>query len=138
MSAFSVNMFESSQGLFSQQWIWATATAAFRLAILLLYKEVFPTKAVRYGSLTLIFIVVANELQSIVGDLLFCRPIQAAWDLTLDRHCGNILKAEISSAIINMILDLVVTFLPLPVIWQLQLPQHKKWALTGAFSVGIW
>ena len=138
LSSPGTEMSESCQGLFSQQWIWSTATAAFRLAILLLYKEVFPTTIVRYGSVTLMVIVIANELQCIVVDLLLCRPIRASWDITIDRQCGNILKAEISSAVINMILDIVVTFLPLPVIWQLQLPQHKKWALTGAFSVGIW
>ncbi|KAI2616625.1 hypothetical protein GGR54DRAFT_609980 [Hypoxylon sp. NC1633] len=126
----------SLKGLFIQQWIWATSTTAFRLAILLLYKEIFPTEVVRYGSIILIIIVVANEIQCIVVDLVLCRPIQASWDITLDRQCGNILTAEIASAVISMIIDILVTFLPLPVIWQLQLSRQKKWALTGAFSIG--
>ncbi|KAI1378866.1 hypothetical protein F4677DRAFT_412270 [Hypoxylon crocopeplum] len=126
----------SLKGLFLQQWVWSTSTTTFRLAILLLYREIFPTKAVRYGSMILIIIVVANEIQCIVVDLVLCRPIQASWDITLDQQCGNILIAEISSAVISMIIDILVTFLPLPVIWQLQLSKQKKWALTGAFSVG--
>ncbi|KAI1774175.1 hypothetical protein F4818DRAFT_75239 [Hypoxylon cercidicola] len=126
----------SLKGLFFQQWVWAASTTAFRLAILLLYREIFPTNVVRHGSMILIIIVVVNEIQCIVVDLVLCRPIQASWDITLDRKCGNILKAEIFSAVISMIIDILVTFLPLPVIWQLQLSKQKKLALTGAFSVG--
>ncbi|KAI0885724.1 uncharacterized protein GGS22DRAFT_161723 [Annulohypoxylon maeteangense] len=126
----------SLKGLFVQQWIWSTSITAFRLAILLLYREIFSAKVVRYGSMILIILVVVNEIQCIVVDLVLCRPIQASWDITLDRHCGNILTAEISSAVISMIIDILVTFLPLPVIWQLQLSKQKKWVLTSAFSVG--
>lgn len=53
-------------------------------------------------------------------------------------HCGNVLKAEIASAVICMIIDILVKYLPLLVIWQLQLSQQKKWALTAAFSVATW
>lgn len=86
----------------------------------------------------LILIVVANELQCIVVDLALCRPIQANWDTTLGRQCGSLFLAEIFSAVISLILDILVTFLPLLVIWQLQLSKQKKWALTGAFSIGTW
>lgn len=86
----------------------------------------------------LIAVVIANELQCIVVDLVLCRPIRGSWDLSVERQCGNILKAEIASAVINMGIDILVTFLPLPVIWHLQLSKQKKFALTGAFSVGIW
>ncbi|KAK6222628.1 hypothetical protein LQW54_000808 [Pestalotiopsis sp. IQ-011] len=128
----------SLKGLFSQQWIWSTSTTAFRLAILLLYKEVFFAQTVvRRGSMILIAVVIANELQCVVVDLVLCRPIRGSWDLSVERQCGNILKAEIASAVINMVIDILVTFLPLPVIWHLQLSKQKKFALTGAFSVGL-
>ncbi|KAI0138220.1 hypothetical protein BJ166DRAFT_182091 [Pestalotiopsis sp. NC0098] len=128
----------SLKGLFSQQWIWSTSTTAFRLAILLLYKEVFFAQTVvRRGSIILIALVITNELQCVAVDLSICRPIRGSWDLSVERQCGNILKVEIASAVINMVIDILVTFLPLPVIWNLQLSKQKKFALTGAFSVGI-
>lgn len=133
------NVTNSFQGLFSQQWIWSTSTTAFRLAILLLYKEVFFAQTVvRRGSIILIALVITNELQCVAVDLSICRPIRGSWDLSVERQCGNILKVEIASAVINMVIDILVTFLPLPVIWNLQLSKQKKFALTGAFSVGIW
>lgn len=41
------------------------------------------------------------------------------------------------SVAINVALDLMVVALPIPVVWKLQMPNKKKIAVTGMFSLGI-
>ncbi|KAK8068632.1 hypothetical protein PG996_007744 [Apiospora saccharicola] len=69
--------------------------------------------------------------------LLLCRPIQLDWDQNLDGTCGDKRAIEKFSSAFNMVLDLWVVFLPLPMIWDLQLPKGKKWTVTVSFSFGL-
>ncbi len=70
--------------------------------------------------------------------ILICRPIALNWDKTLKGHCGDTTSQEIASASINMVLDLSIVILPMPVLWGLQLPLRKKVWLSGVLSIGLW
>lgn len=73
-----------------------------------------------------------------IPSLLFtCRPIAYNWDPSIDGTCGNLKALEISSGVFNMLVDVWVVFLPLPVIWKLQMSRQKKWAVTASFALGL-
>lgn len=76
---------------------------------------------------------IANCLQV----LLICRPIAYNWDKTVDGTCNLGLAPYISSACINMGIDVVIIILPMPMLWSLQLPTRKKVALTAIFGMGV-
>lgn len=69
---------------------------------------------------------------------LLYTPIQYNWDITITGSYGNVIAIELFSSIYNMLVDIWVVFLPLPVIWKLKLTSQKKWTLTAAFSLGLW
>lgn len=50
---------------------------------------------------------------------------------------ANVVANEISSAAINMAMDVAIVLLPLPQIWALQLPSRKKINLSLMFSFGV-
>jgi hypothetical protein len=70
--------------------------------------------------------------------LRICKPIALQWDPTRGGgHCGDITKQEISSAVMNMILDLFIVLLPMPILWNLRISTKKKVAIGGILSLGL-
>ena len=64
-------------------------------------------------------------------------PLAANWDRTIPgAKCGNMRAVFISVGTINLILDVGVIILPMPVLWNLQLALRKKLGLTAIFGIG--
>ena len=125
------------QTFFASQFFWATSIASFRLSILHLYIEIFSTKLFRrcaYGSGCLVGLF---YIGSITTTLRICEPIEFNWDKTITGTCGNEGTAELVAAAINMVLDVLIVLLPLPVVWKLQMPTQKKIGVTVTFALGL-
>ncbi|CAG8389490.1 unnamed protein product [Penicillium salamii] len=122
----------------ASEWIWATATVCFRLAILMLYIEIFSGNkkfaqcAIGVGGLVALYWVATVFTLSLV-----CRPIQYNWNRKISGSCGNIRKIQYASAGFNMGMDLLVVLLPLPVVWKLRMSSRKKIGVTTSFAIGI-
>lgn len=69
--------------------------------------------------------------------LTLCRPINFSWNKTIPGTCGDLAKAEMAAAAINMVLDVVIVLLPLPVVWGLQMSKQKKIGITATFALGL-
>ncbi|KAJ6020788.1 hypothetical protein N7540_006292 [Penicillium herquei] len=59
------------------------------------------------------------------------------WDLTVKGTCGDGTALMYTSAGFNLVIDLVVIALPMPVIWTLQMPKDRKAGVIGAFLLGL-
>ncbi|GAP91121.1 putative integral membrane protein [Rosellinia necatrix] len=127
------------KSFFASQFFWAISIASFRLAILLLYIEIFSvSKFFQWAVWASVAVVCAFFVGSIITTLTICRPIALNWDKTITNGtCGDIGVAELVAAAFNTVLDVVIVALPLPVIWRLQLPTHKKVAITVTFGLGL-
>ncbi|KAJ4166537.1 hypothetical protein NW765_007776 [Fusarium oxysporum] len=65
------------------------------------------------------------------------RPLEAVWNRDLRMKCvTNRLELAYVCAGINILTDLVVAILPLPVIWKLNLRRSQKIALSTVFGLG--
>lgn len=74
----------------------------------------------------------------LIGSLM-CRPFAYSWDRTIaGGHCGDSLKMELSTCVVNIILDFMIVLLPLPLLWTLHVSLKKKALLSGIFSLGLW
>ena len=67
---------------------------------------------------------------------VICRPFAYSWDKTIDGKCGDTLKGWLITGIVNLLIDVGVITLPLPVLWRLQMSPGKKIGLTAMFTVG--
>ena len=72
----------------------------------------------------------------IISSLTICQPISYFWDKSQNGHCGNQVALYLAGGIFNLILDVTVVILPMPMLWGLQMAKKKKAALTGAFGLG--
>ncbi|KAL4870530.1 hypothetical protein BDV12DRAFT_55516 [Aspergillus spectabilis] len=75
----------------------------------------------------------------ILFSLFHCRPIHAYWDLEpqYPHHCLNDGAIVFSASTINIFTDVLVTILPMPLIWKLQLPVRQRLAVIAIFGLGI-
>lgn len=65
-----------------------------------------------------------------------CSPIARAWDLGLTGTCFKTSTWFMVHAITNMVLDVAVLVLPMPLVWKLQMRSEKKALLTVVFLCG--
>lgn len=70
--------------------------------------------------------------------VLLCRPLAYTWNKSVPNgNCGNTTLAYEAVGILNLLTDLAIIILPMPLLWSLNLPAAKKLALTAIFGVGI-
>ncbi len=83
-------------------------------------------------------LVVAYWIGSIIRICFLCEPITYLWDKSVaNGTCLNVIAAYLSVSGINLILDIVVVALPMPILWTLQMPKSKKLAISAVFGMGI-
>lgn len=69
---------------------------------------------------------------------LGCRPIKAWWgDFSDPYTCVNKLQFTYSTNIMNLILDLWIFAMPIPIILKLQVTKDRRVSLLFLFSVGL-
>ncbi|KAL2396867.1 hypothetical protein ABEF93_004033 [Exophiala dermatitidis] len=111
-----------------------------KVAILMLYLKVFPTQPFRkyaIGTLILTFAYIPAFSLSIA---FHCTPISYTWTGWTGEekgHCFNVNAWGWSHAIVNIIWDLWVIFLPVPSLIHLHLGRRKKIHIVLMFSVGL-
>jgi hypothetical protein len=68
-----------------------------------------------------------------------CVPIQGLWDMSIPAVCNSLGPAaqQYLSSGGNIVTDVIVLVLPLPVVWSLKLPKNQRMVLVGVFSLGF-
>ena len=88
-----------------------------------------------------VYVFVALTAVYMVGCFItffaLCRPLSKNWNPFQKGKCGNQYLAFLLSAIFNLSLDLAIFFLPMPMLWNLQMSTSRKLALTLLFAVGL-
>ncbi|MCJ1263085.1 hypothetical protein MMC22_002955 [Lobaria immixta] len=69
--------------------------------------------------------------------LLLCRPVPYGWDKSIHGVCGNQQLGFLLTGIVNLIIDVFIVLLPMPMLWGLQMPLMKKVAISGIFGMGF-
>lgn len=72
-----------------------------------------------------------------VEEFLICRPLSFQWDKSIHGDCGSQRLAFMVPGIINLALDILIIFLPMPMLWNLQMKIKKKMATSAVFGIGI-
>lgn len=81
---------------------------------------------------------IAYGIATVVTAFTICRPIAFNWDKTIvGGTCGNIPQYYLSTGIVNLLLDVFVVVLPMPMLWGLQMKLSRKVGLTFIFGLGF-
>jgi hypothetical protein len=109
---------------------------ATKTAILLLYIRMAAAHPfLRYASFGTLAIVNTAGIVLTFLNIFQCRPIRAAFDKD-SGTCIDVVSLYLSSAPINVLTDLAILLLPLPILTRLRMEFRQKVALVATFTVG--
>ena len=118
--------------------LWPSANTFVKLSILHLYTRIFSVHKLAFFAYVIGALTLAYWLSTILTAFLICTPFAYNWDkLIIGGHCGNVLTYYLSTAIVNLLIDVAIVVLPLPILWGLQMKTSRKIALTAIFSLGV-
>ncbi|KAI1335158.1 hypothetical protein F5Y15DRAFT_258122 [Xylariaceae sp. FL0016] len=113
-----------------------TTNLRLQVGILLFYWRVFPNKCFRVGAIAVGSLSAGIFLSNFFSFTFQCTPVEKFWIHDADGFCIDQNAFYLASAIINVIGDVAVLALPLPVVWQLHTSKSKKWSLSFLFLLG--
>ncbi|KAK3060432.1 hypothetical protein LTS18_008556, partial [Coniosporium uncinatum] len=87
--------------------------------------------------LTLVVVNIAGLALTLMN-ILQCIPVGAAFQTPIpdNAHCTNIVTLYLASAPVNIITDLAILFLPMPLLTAMRLPRKQKIILIITFGFG--
>ncbi|KAH6690622.1 fucose permease [Plectosphaerella plurivora] len=120
--------------------LYNPALMAMKTSILVFYLRLSKNtqKVLRYASwVTLVIVNLSGAVLTLIN-IFQCRPVSAAWQpLEANGSCVPLLIEFICTAPINIITNLVIVALPIPVLTGMRLPPRQKYILVFTFSLGI-
>ncbi|KAI0186725.1 hypothetical protein F4808DRAFT_447285 [Astrocystis sublimbata] len=118
--------------------LWALSTSFLKLSILFFYISIFTIPNIRIAVYAVIGLTSALIVAVIFESFLLCRPFVFTWDKSIEGGvCGDSTKAYLAIAITNLIVDVSLVFIPMPVLWALQLPIRKKIIISAILGFGL-
>jgi hypothetical protein len=121
--------------------LWACSMASTKISVCLTLLRFEQRRSLRILSRVLIGVLAAFAVVNVLFPLLQCRPIQAAWDLSLPRTmCESAETTRIVSNTasgVNIATDLLLSILPLSFIIQLQRTRVEKSLLIVLLGLGL-
>ncbi|KAJ4388256.1 hypothetical protein N0V85_007746 [Neurospora sp. IMI 360204] len=120
--------------------LYNPALMATKTSILVFYLRLakHTQKVLRMASWAVLVVVnVAGAILTFMN-IFQCTPTRAAWDITVESaKCLPLLTEFICSSPVNIVTDLAILALPIPVLTGMRLPPRQKTILILTFTLGI-
>lgn len=114
---------------------------ATKTSILIFYLRLAKNtqNVLRFASWATLIVVNLAGLVLTLLNIFQCMPIHAAWSATVDAgtKCIPLLTEFICAAPVNIVTDLAILALPIPVLTGMRLPSRQKTILVFTFALGI-
>ncbi|EMD96464.1 hypothetical protein COCC4DRAFT_204728 [Bipolaris maydis ATCC 48331] len=111
--------------------------ASAKLSLLLLYLRLSPLRWFRicvYGG---ILLVIGYSIALFFPLIFACTPFKRVWDITItEGSCINRTPLYMATAVLNMVTDIYLLVLPIPMVVKLQVPRAQKAGLLCIFGIG--
>ncbi|KAI8632789.1 hypothetical protein F5Y19DRAFT_471960 [Xylariaceae sp. FL1651] len=123
--------------LLASELTYLMATTFVKLSVLWLYRRIYITAVFRrwcYGLMTLVILYLISFIPLYLTN---CIPISQLWLLGPHTRCRDPAIGDNATIIVNLILDVAILVLPLPVLWRLRMSVRDKATVTAMFSIGI-
>ncbi|KAK6201989.1 hypothetical protein LQW54_009202 [Pestalotiopsis sp. IQ-011] len=123
--------------LVAYELIYATSISTIKLSVLCFYLRMFVNGGLRRSTKFAIAFVLLWTVGNILQVFLICRPFAATYDPTVPGTCGDQVGSFIAIGAFNIITDVVIFFLPIHTIWNLQMRTGAKVGVVAVFLIGI-
>lgn len=103
-------------------WIMTRVFSPFRKSVIFIY--------------FFLALMLAYYVPAVIVKIRICSPIANFWDPSLPGSCLDQSSIILADAVVSVVSDLIVLFLPLPLTVRLQLPMQKKMRVVGILGAG--
>lgn len=118
--------------------LWVAGIVVVQLAILVFYQRIFwVVDWFRRTCYVLMAIAVAWLISVYITEFVMCKPAHKIWNPLADGTCGDTKKMCNAVGLTHAINDFSVLFIPVPLIWNMQVSVAKKCWLSVLFLAGI-
>lgn len=120
--------------------LYNPALMATKTSILIFYLTLSKTQKIfRWAAIVTLAVVNIGGLALTFLIIFQCRPVTAAFKNPVpdSATCTNIVILYLSSAPLNIITDLAILFLPMPILTSMRLPKKQKTILIITFGFGV-
>ena len=110
-----------------------------KISILLLCFRVFRSNVGFRKTCYILFVVIAGYcVGSLLAVIFRCRPISAGWSSPAQgtNRCLSLLKLQVVIGWFNIVTDVALMILPMPILWGLNMPWQKKAGVVVVFGTG--
>ena len=129
------------------QLVYFTNAVLTKASLLLLYQRIFSViQRFRYALFISWFLITAYFVACVIASILGCMPVSYLWDRfagpdpeennNAPGSCFNEVAFFRWNGIANMLLDVLMLLLPVPMVWHMSTTLRQKMLLTGIFTVG--
>lgn len=110
-------------------------------SIVCFYRRIFRGTIFNIVTIALLVVIVCWGISIFLATLLQCAPIRMVWQSLSgsperNAQCINVIPLFYAMAISNLILDILILAIPIPMVWKLQMPRSRKVAVSGIFLLG--
>ncbi|KAM0243986.1 hypothetical protein ACHAP5_006751 [Fusarium lateritium] len=109
-----------------------------KMTFLLQYYRIMSVSNMRWVYLGFIIFITLWSLAQTVLLFLLCIPLEAIWDMRIKGKClPHQTDMWHVNGVMHIVLDFAIIVMPLPIVWNLNLPRSQKWLLSGIFGLGV-
>ncbi|KAF2194601.1 hypothetical protein K469DRAFT_546374, partial [Zopfia rhizophila CBS 207.26] len=127
------------QLLVAVQCLYGTSVGLIKVSICLFYNRIFPFRWFLIASWTVIGSIVGWSVAIVMTAFVACQPLAYFWDTTIPggKCIPNQTAPYIAMGAIDVVIDIIMLALPLPLIWKLHVSLADKVAIFCTFGAGI-
>ncbi|KAI9852612.1 MAG: hypothetical protein M1838_000060 [Thelocarpon superellum] len=122
--------------LYIGQVLYCFTYSLIKISILLLYHRLFVLPWFRLCTKICLGFVICFIVGGTAASIFTCNPIDGFWKMYVPATCIDALAVYYATSSINLVTDLIILVLPMPVIWSLKVPRRQKYVLCAIFVLG--
>ncbi|KAI0458425.1 hypothetical protein F5B21DRAFT_459601 [Xylaria acuta] len=123
--------------LLISEFTYLVAVTFIKLSMLFLYHRIYTTPTFRRWVYFVIALGIIYIIAFIPIFLTNCIPLSQYWDPKPTGWCRDTVVSDSATVAGNLLLDILVLVLPLPILWRLQMSIRDKITVTAMFSIGL-
>ncbi|KAF2224792.1 hypothetical protein BDZ85DRAFT_194644, partial [Elsinoe ampelina] len=124
------------KAFWSSIWIYHLALFFTKSALLLQYLRIFTQPWFRKTTFGVFIFVGIASVWTIFGSIFACVPVRSFWDANVTGKCQPHAVTWYFNAGLNVVTDLLIIILPMPVLKGLNMPFKQRLALMVVFALG--
>ncbi|KAE8151512.1 hypothetical protein BDV25DRAFT_128685 [Aspergillus avenaceus] len=124
--------------IFAYVVLYATTVPMVKLSVLFLYHRIF---RLTWSLYICAFLSIGYAISVSTTISVACAPTSFFWTQWVyplsGGHCRiDLYQFYLWNGVANLLTDVIILCLPMPIVWRLQMPRGDKWAISGIFLLG--